>query len=237
MTTLSQVARLLERLHCYQQDAEEERLASVSGFLGRLNQKLPDLRREAQRVGMESSPQFNVFRILRLAHKEVQAHTPFLGELLNPKGTHGQGFVFLEGFFRMAQQRGLMLPQGSIESFRWDVRIEQGAAPYGNIDIVVRCLPFRYLLVIENKIWSGEQPDQLNRYADWMQTQNNTYDLRQLLFLTPTGRASGTIEEARYTRLSYHYDIRLWLHEALHNVKSPAVRETVRQYVQIVEDC
>jgi hypothetical protein len=202
MIPLSEAAGLLERLHCYQQGAEAERLVPVRDFFGRLNLKLPEFRAEAQRVEIETSPQFNVFRILRLAHKEVQAHTPFLGELLNPKGNHGQGFVFLKGFLRMAQQRGLLLPPGSIESFRWQVGIEQGAAPYGNIDIIVRCLPLRYLLVIENKIWAGEQPDQLRRYADWMATQRKAYDVRQMVFLTPTGRTSDTIEDGGYTRLS-----------------------------------
>lgn len=237
MSPISEVAGLLERLHCYQQGAEAERLVPVRDFFGRLNPKLPEFRAEAQRVEIETSPQFNVFRILRLAHKEVQAHTPFLGELLNPKGTHGQGFVFLKGFLSMAQQRGLMLPNGSIEGFRWHVGIEQAAPPFGNIDILVRCSALRFLLVIENKIWASEQPDQLRRYADWMATQDKSFDLRQLVFLTPTGRTSDTIGACSHTCLSYHDDIRLWLREALAKVKSPTVRETVQQYVQIVEAC
>lgn len=237
MTPLSEMAGLLARLRCYQQAAEAERLVPVRDFFGRLNPKLPEFHAEAQRVELETSPQFNVFRILRLAHKEVQAHTPFLGQLLNPKGTHGQGFVFLKSFLAMAQKRGLMLPSSSIESFRWLVGIEQAVARGSNIDILVRCPALRYLLVIENKIWASEQPDQLRRYADWMATQHKQYDLREMVFLTPTGRSSDTIEEGKYTRLSYHDDIRLWLDEALGKVKSPTVRETVRQYIQVVEAC
>lgn len=234
---MSEVAGLLERLHCYQQSAEAERLVPVREFFSRLNPKLPEFSAEARRIEIETSPHFNIFRILRLAHKEVQAHTPFLGELLNPKGSHGQGFVFLRSFLAVAQRRGLVLPKGAIESCRWHVGIEQAAAPFGNIDILARCPALRYLLVIENKIWAGEQPEQLHRYAEWMGTQRNAYELRQMIFLTPTGRASDTIGPGGYTRLSYHEDIRLWLHDALANVMSVTVRETVRQYLQNVEGC
>ena len=237
MTSLSEVAGLLERLRRHQQGAKVGPLVAVRDVFGRLNSKLPEFTAEAQRVEVEISPQFNVFRILRLAHKEVQTHTPFIGELLKPEGTHGQGFVFLKGFLKMAQRLGLSVPKSAPESSRWRVGIEEGVAPYGQIDIIVRCDALRYLLVIENKIRADEGQDQLSRYADWMATQRKAYDLRQMIFLTPTGRASDTIEIGRYTRLSYHEDIRDWLNKALDEVKSPTVRETVRQYIQIAEAC
>jgi hypothetical protein len=42
--------------------------------------------------------QFNVFNILGIGHYEVKTHSPMLGELLNPKGRHGQGAMFLRLF-------------------------------------------------------------------------------------------------------------------------------------------
>jgi hypothetical protein len=41
---------------------------------------------------------FNIFSILQVDHYEVRTHSPFLAELLNPRGSHGQGAVFLKHF-------------------------------------------------------------------------------------------------------------------------------------------
>lgn len=49
-----------------------------------------------------SGENFNIFRLLKLDRKEVGTHSMFLAELLNAKGTHGQGDTFLRIF--LAQQ-------------------------------------------------------------------------------------------------------------------------------------
>ena len=43
------------------------------------------------------APDFNIFSILRLKTQEA-AHSNFLGELLDPRGMHGQGTLFFEVF-------------------------------------------------------------------------------------------------------------------------------------------
>src|SRR5665213_375123 len=49
---------------------------------------------------------FNIFQILGIGHREVTTHSPILAELLNPKGSHGQGSAFLRLFlakFRISE--------------------------------------------------------------------------------------------------------------------------------------
>ena len=43
----------------------------------------------------ESGDTFNIFNTLGLKTEEVRLHSAFLGELLNPKGSHGASDVFL----------------------------------------------------------------------------------------------------------------------------------------------
>jgi hypothetical protein len=47
---------------------------------------------------------YNLFHILKIRHYESRVHTPFLVNLLSPKGSHAQGDlfyrVFLEQVFR-----------------------------------------------------------------------------------------------------------------------------------------
>ena len=41
---------------------------------------------------------FNIFNILNLSQDETKLHTPFIAELLNPKGSHGMNDAFLREF-------------------------------------------------------------------------------------------------------------------------------------------
>src|SRR5688500_2185160 len=142
-----ELSGLMERLNLYRAERSEQRLQSVREFLGRVQARLPEFRAEERHAELHDSPRFNVFRILRLAHKEVQSHTPFLSELLNPHGTHGQGCLFLEAFLNVAEHRGLKRPTGLVDKARWLVDIELPAGRFGNLDIVVRSPALRFLLV------------------------------------------------------------------------------------------
>ena len=44
---------------------------------------------------------FNIFNILGLWSEEVRLHSSFLAELLNPKGNHGCGDIFLRDFVKL----------------------------------------------------------------------------------------------------------------------------------------
>ncbi|MBO0201250.1 PD-(D/E)XK nuclease family protein, partial [Vibrio alginolyticus] len=46
---------------------------------------------------------FNIFSILRNESEEVALHSRFIGELLNPNGSHGQGRLFQQLFLQQLQ--------------------------------------------------------------------------------------------------------------------------------------
>lgn len=45
---------------------------------------------------------FNIFNILNLSQDETKLHTPFIAELLNPKGSHGMKDAFLREFIEIS---------------------------------------------------------------------------------------------------------------------------------------
>ncbi|MBX0332941.1 PD-(D/E)XK nuclease family protein [Pontibacter sp. HSC-14F20] len=47
---------------------------------------------------LEKQEGFNIFSVLRSHSDEVRVHSRFIAELLNPKGSHGQGTLFLNLF-------------------------------------------------------------------------------------------------------------------------------------------
>lgn len=49
-------------------------------------------------VARSQSVSYNIFQVLRIEDKEVLI-CRFLGDLLNPKGSHGCGVLFLKHFF------------------------------------------------------------------------------------------------------------------------------------------
>ena len=61
---------------------------------------LSNINRAYEIVKKSSNEDFNIFSILRMETDEVNTHSRFIAELLNPKGIHFQGEVFLELFIK-----------------------------------------------------------------------------------------------------------------------------------------
>lgn len=176
-----------------------------------------------------SGESFNIFNILHVAHYEVRTHSPMLAELLNPTGSHGQGAIFLRHFCT-----GLGIQNFDAESAR--VRTEYHIGPQtaeegGRIDILIsdknRCH-----IIIENKIYAGEQPNQLGRYRKHSPGAH-------LFFLTLFGGASQDAvlsNSLEVKNISYTSDILLWLEKCRKEAaNAPIVRETITQYIHLIQ--
>lgn len=64
----------------------------------RLLDKVAALKRASDEKARETGRNFNIFSILGAEGSETSTHSAFLAELLNRKGSHGQGGKFLELF-------------------------------------------------------------------------------------------------------------------------------------------
>jgi hypothetical protein len=197
--------------------------------------------KNAQTESRTVAPHFNIFKILKVDRREVNTHSAFLANLLNPKGLHGQGYLFLRTFLNQCHGMGLtrvgtvqespLLPLSdcAIEEYEWYVKREYHTRGNGNLDIVIRCPELKYLCVIENKVDAWEGKDQLQSYYDWMSGQQD-YSYRMLIFLTPKGTRSYTAKNAAYLQLSYQKDVYEWLTAALPEVEASSVKSVVQQY-------
>ncbi len=228
------MGQFLTRFQNYREQQICSRLSDFTTAFGRVKERLSEFREQARQRERLVAPRFNVFHILRVSRKEDDLHTPILADLLNPCGRHGQGILFLRGFFEVAAARGLQGPPAGFEDQVWVVETERYIGN-GFLDIAVSCQQSGYLMVVENKIDAGEQPRQLGRYKEWMRSQSKHLPIQELVFLTPTGREAITGRECNYLQLSYSEDVRAWLNATLPNVKASKVAETVRQYLEIIE--
>jgi hypothetical protein len=176
---------------------------------------------------------FNVFNLFGIGTNEVKTHTPFIAALLNPKGSHNQGSVFLALFLNMLatkdNAKDLNTNAADCEVFREYSMgvINEDSTTGGRIDILIWDCQTKQKITIENKIYAPEQPNQLLRYQN--------FDKQAILYyLTRFGEDSSE-KNVTYTRLSYCKNILDWLADCqkVPNL-SPNVYHLIVQYEHLV---
>ena len=108
------------------------------------------------------NPNLNVWEAVNLARSELK-HCSFLRWLLDPRGSHYQGDLFLKRFIeRYSEHFPEEIPIDELSSCK--VKSEDSDYAAGRVDISITGRSF--IIVIEAKIDAGEQEDQLERYGD-----------------------------------------------------------------------
>jgi hypothetical protein len=190
---------------------------------------------DAEEQARLHAPAFNLFKVLHLEARADEIHTPLIAEFLDPRGAHGQQFTFLNAFIHAMQNRhaNFPAPEQDMEQYAWFVDSHKYIGQ-GTLDIVVSCPALSYILVIENKIYAGDQPDQLTRYSEWMYENREWYTTQALIYLTPAGDESETADPGSYHTASYHSQISAMLQTALPGISASHLRETILQYLEVV---
>ena len=184
---------------------------------------------------------YNLFSILSIERYELK-HSALIANLLDPEGSHGCGDAFLRAFFEIAM-KGTAYPFEN--STPLDSRTEHYTGPIagdtgGRIDILVKSSHYR--LLIENKIYAGDQDKQLIRYDNYGKEIFGA-DGYLLVYLTLYGydaskesTATKSAEEVGYLRLSYAEDILRWLEQCARLAyDKPLVRESLNQYIRTIK--
>ena len=174
---------------------------------------------------------FNIFNILRVGHYEVRTHSPMLAELLSPRGSHGQGSLFLQLFLTALKIEDFDAPSARVSC-------EVSAGELGRLDIVITD-KHNQKIFIENKIYAGLQDRQLERYHEC-----NSQAI--LLFLTlegdepPDWRTNPAYSKESFKKafkkVSYRDDLVKWLELCSKEaVNAPRVREVITQYIHLIQ--
>lgn len=210
-----------------------------------VSQKIKEQRKEK----FERGESFNIFNDLGFMSDEVHLHSMFLANLLNPKGSHGQRGKILEAFLKMLQKS---FPAISADSLELDTAIasvevekyigRQTDSEGGRIDIYLT--DGKHSIIIENKIYAGDQHHQMLRYWNYGMSQkgNDTEKSFVLIYLTLDGCSPSKdslgedLKENDIVCLSYKSDIRGWLDRCVELAsRTPLVRETINQYISTID--
>ena len=186
---------------------------------------------------------YNLFSILSIERYELK-HSALIANLLDPKGSHGCGDAFLRAFFEIALKgtaypfESNTPPHSYTEYYTGPIAGDTG----GRIDILVESKSSHYGLIIENKIYAGDQDKQLTRYDNYGKETFGA-DKYLLAYLTLYGydaskesTATKSAEEVGYLRLSYAEDILRWLEQCARLAyDKPLVRESLNQYIRTIK--
>ena len=198
-----------------------------------------------QKEKQKRGENFNIFRVLGLSTSEVKLHSAFLAELLNPTGDHGLGSKFLEAFVDNIVSDDKKFP---FEYVSAKVYVELDIGPIrndenegGRIDIYIQDKN-KKTIVIENKIYAGDQYKQMLRYYNYV-TKNEHLDYEKnqfrLLYLTldehvPSQESTGNnkLVESSIKSINYKDHILTWLERCIEiSALYPSIREILSQYV------
>lgn len=185
---------------------------------------------------------FNVFEILNLETNETRTHSAFLAALLDPNGNHGAGDRFLKTFITHC-----LGGWDDFDTADARVYIEYYIGPKtkttgGRIDILIESQSCGKAIIIENKIYAGDQECQLLRYWRFGNSQygRNNY---KLIYLTLFGNEASdySVKDGRnelkveedYIAIGYDSEITKWLDNA--QPDSSTVQETIVQYANLIK--
>ncbi|MCY6410909.1 PD-(D/E)XK nuclease family protein [Acinetobacter sp. VNH17] len=186
---------------------------------------------------------FNLIKIMGMATSEVHTHTPIIADLLNPKGSHGQGSIFLKIFVEYFSL-----------NFDIDTKViveREKRERKDQIDILIR--NDHQIMIIENKIYASDQSKQLNRYYSYCIAKNKQPILIYLSLLDaqPSKKSLGHIlrneEDGCYylngditqpvdlSILNYQNDLLGWLSEIEQYLNDQTnILAAIQQYKNLV---
>lgn len=121
---------------------------------------------------------FNVFDYLRTDELGLSR---VVADLLNPKGKHGQGAIFLELMLCRCGLKDYLARPDARSAV--EVEVEKAIKDNRRLDICV-CIGGR-CLAIENKPYAGDQPRQVGDYLEWL--RDSGFEKYALIYLSPSG--------------------------------------------------
>lgn len=198
-----------------------------------LLQRIIDINNKYEQFAKITGENFNVFSILRVQSYE-NYHSLFIADLLNPNGSHGQYDLYLRLFLN---ELNILSNYNELKSAKVITEKQVGniSSDYsegGRIDIFIEHEIKN--IIIENKVYAGDQPNQLARYYKFDSKSH-------IIYLTldgkkPTAESLGNLPIDHIICISYQEHILNWLEQCIEkSALLPIIRETLMQYSNTIK--
>lgn len=180
----------------------------------------------------EKTSKFNAFETLGVVNKEIR-HSNVLGWLMTPNEQHGLGEAFIKKMIQEITKiyGNTFLDHESLQLLLWDYHDLIVRREWRNIDLLTISESNKFIVVIENKIWSKESKHQLKKYQEIIQNEFPEYQ-KLFIYLTPFGDEASNSDlwkSLSYTQIIEMIESSLTLKE---NVMETSVKLFVQQYIE-----
>lgn len=188
--------RFFSDLDSQLRDTRMRDIETIKNFFAKLNPKLNAARTLDRELNRHLAHHFNVFDYLKTDERGLSR---VIADLLNPKGTHGQGSLFLN---ILLDQLGMTNKWPDLDASKAKVgterRIEVEDSRNGIenhsrknrfIDIFVK-IPgngVEYCVAIENKPYSLDGQYQIQDYISYLEKNEKFHDRFLMIYVPPTG--------------------------------------------------
>ena len=182
--------------------------------------------------GMKSD--FNIFSQLLNPYDEVNLHSKLIYSILNDCKFKKE---FMLSFLKIT---GVISADNvSLDDLKIiDIEREK-AFSNGRLDLFFSCnvKDKKYVIIIENKIFAGDQYEQMDRYIKF--ADKNQADIRKVFYLTLLGNAPSEDSASNLDKvnlISYNNEILTWIENCIKiSAREPALREVLIQYADLLE--
>ena len=181
---------------------------------------------------------FNVFDLIEPDENKL---SDIIADLLDPKGGHGQGDLFIRLLFK---QLGLE-PDAKLTE---NARVQREAPTYGimkyrrRIDVLIEAGAW---VAIENKVDSGEQTDQVKDYLEHLKHCTLGRPVQSaLIYLTRNGNPPESVpllsrkkyeENGKLFCWSYQRELRTWLESCRADCKAEKICHFLSDFISYIE--
>ncbi|MFG6685272.1 PD-(D/E)XK nuclease family protein [Mariniflexile sp. HNIBRBA6329] len=197
----------------------------------------------------ESGEDFNIFSITKIERYENNTHSAMITELLNPKGSHHQGAMFLDEFIKIIfsivyqskdencdlekkasdfiKAKPIVFQEKSIGT----INLDKGTG--GRIDILIQSNETN--IIIENKIDASDQLLQLERYNNYKPNKSIIFYLNLWGNEASNHSAGKLLAHKDYYPISYQEHIVEWLENCIEKCSNAYLKINIRQYLNLVK--
>lgn len=179
----------------------------------------------------------NIFTILGMENKEVTAHSAFLYSVFKPFRDNGKiNFDNLEILISyLLEKADKSVTENDIISA---AIYREYQTKYGRLDFLIEYTTkdnCKNAIVIELKVWAGEQENQIDRYFEYL--DNEQYSTSYVFFLTPMGYEASTDTIKKSIAISLKDDITKVLKLIKSNTedKYSNYKAIIEQYIQVIK--
>ena len=203
-----------------------------------LCKSVTEINQRVEKNRLKTPGTMNIAEIMN-SHRLENQHSNILSFLIDPKGKHNHK-EYGNSFLEMLKEKGLKLRGSTIVS----VEREDSTDEFRRMDLFIKT--GSDFIILENKIYAGDQPNQINDYLSFVEQQIGSSENIFVVYLTSFGREPSEVSitkgslyalknSCRYVSLSYSSDILNWLMALNTKNEEDVLKAGIIQYIDIVK--